>query len=700
MATSDSEAFESADEDFDFDIDSRVSSASHEKTARDNHEILNSQKSSDEGLIAKVQEKAATTQLTEDTKKLEDSLKSLEIGDTVVQVKNEPKVSGADDRSDSSESDGGGDSVRTLKGDNRPKLDPVTTAPIENELIETNTSSKDSSVLSDVNTSDSQIKVHSEVDTDTDSTRTNSRARKHEKKKPQTRETKQKSSIKKLGTKITAKSVTPLSDNENSDTVVCSKEFKESVHSDSLTIAKDSEKLLEAKSTGAETTVSTGISSVKNEEKISSVLEKLTESTQGKEGSGWGGWGNWGVSSLLSTATESVSTLTSQVTQGFSSVLETGIGIPDPEELARLDAERERKSQEKCTSAMHVPEEIERESLQSEDKSAESQSQDGAGLFGFSRVFSGVSSITKLVESTGSKVITGGLDTLETIGKKTMEVLQEGDPGLRKKREIFTEKIILSQVLREAKEKAEMEAKLNEDKEVMRKAHFETLFDDFQGLVHLEALEMLSKQCELKVKAILQSLTGQVAVELQDKMAALKELCEIPDDDTDETEEQSISDEWLKSLAESSHDLGVNVPVDKIANSWSDTVRWLSDSSSEIRPQEFHHKAISALARITAVSVEQFHKTAELLLVKEDRDPFQEAHCLQEMTLLLSVHISILAAKFSDTLTSHEEEEESPGLTSVSDIITNIFLEASNSSSYIKEAFQLIIPVLQLGVKP
>lgn len=38
------------------------------------------------------------------------------------------------------------------------------------------------------------------------------------------------------------------------------------------------------------------------------------------------------------------------------------------------------------------------------------------------------------------------------------------------------------QVLREAKEKAEIENKEIEDKESARKAHFETLFDDYQGI--------------------------------------------------------------------------------------------------------------------------------------------------------------------------------------------------------------------------
>jgi hypothetical protein len=79
-----------------------------------------------------------------------------------------------------------------------------------------------------------------------------------------------------------------------------------------------------------------------------------------------------------------------------------------------------------------------------EEQKCEAES---SGLFGLGHLMSGVSSITRLVETTGSRVLTGGLDTLETIGKKTMEVLQEGDPGLKKKRALFADRPVLSQVL-------------------------------------------------------------------------------------------------------------------------------------------------------------------------------------------------------------------------------------------------------------
>lgn len=64
--------------------------------------------------------------------------------------------------------------------------------------------------------------------------------------------------------------------------------------------------------------------------------------------------------------------------------------------------------------------------------------------------FGGFGSLVSGVSLLGSSVINRGLDTLETLGKKTMEVLQEGDPGLKKKRAMLfadQDKPVLSQVI-------------------------------------------------------------------------------------------------------------------------------------------------------------------------------------------------------------------------------------------------------------
>lgn len=43
-------------------------------------------------------------------------------------------------------------------------------------------------------------------------------------------------------------------------------------------------------------------------------------------------------------------------------------------------------------------------------------------------------------------MITGGLDALEFIGKKTMDVIAEGDPGFKKTKKLMIRNYTLSQV--------------------------------------------------------------------------------------------------------------------------------------------------------------------------------------------------------------------------------------------------------------
>jgi len=59
--------------------------------------------------------------------------------------------------------------------------------------------------------------------------------------------------------------------------------------------------------------------------------------------------------------------------------------------------------------------------------------------------------------------------------------------------------------------------------------------------------------------------------------------------------------------------------ADHCANQSSDTDKVVSG---------IYQKAIQTMAQLTAASVEQFHKVAELLLVKDDRSPKNEAQTL------------------------------------------------------------------------
>ncbi|XP_046430406.1 protein FAM114A2 isoform X1 [Neodiprion fabricii] len=421
-----------------------------------------------------------------------------------------------------------------------------------------------------------------------------------------------------------------------------------------------------------------------SEEKILPVLDKLSlAGEEQNKNAGWG-WGGWGVSSLINTASAGVTSLTNHVSHGLT-MLEESIGVPDPEELAKTE-----ESETEGSKTEGVADE--RSQLEKEPSDTQSQSS-----FGFGNLMSGVSSITKLVESTSNKVIAGGLDTLETIGKKTMEVLQDGDPGLKKKRAFFTQdsdKPILSQMLREAKDKAETEEKTLEEKQLARKVHFESLFDDYQGLVHLEALEMLSKQCDIKIQQHMINLNADELCSVQETLDEVKELCDLGDDDGDDVHETDLQ-ERLKGACK---DLGVTMTYDKLIDTWEQTRAYLSTViSTESVPadREVFQRAISTLAQFTALSVERFHKTAELLLVKERRSTVNEADALVQLTNILAGEVGVIANLFADKLNERVKHSDKPDATNAN--ITTIFLEAANASSYIQDAFKLLIPVLQVG---
>lgn len=322
-------------------------------------------------------------------------------------------------------------------------------------------------------------------------------------------------------------------------------------------------------------------------------LEKPPTSQQ----SSWGGWGGWGVTSLLNSATQSVTTLTSQVSQ----VLESSIGIPQPEELAKINAQQEQVKTE-----------------------TGSQPEDSSPLGTF-----GLGSIVKFVESTGTKVISGGLDTLEAIGKKTVEVLQDGDPGLKKKRAFLKldtmGKPNLSQILREAKEKAEQEPE--KPQETKKVKNYETLFDDHQGLVHLEALEMLSKLCSIKLDNLKNSLTGDSLREMQETLEQVRELCELSEDDEDN--EKVTLKEAGETVSNAVKELNIPITYAKFfdvceeANHWLDTVK-----TSLVDDVDIYQQAMDTLAQLTAICMEQFHKAGELLMVKEHRSTADEADSL------------------------------------------------------------------------
>jgi len=457
-----------------------------------------------------------------------------------------------------------------------------------------------------------------------------------------------------------------------------------------------------------------------------SVLENLNKAADNQ--STWGGgWGSWG-SSLLTSTVSSVATFTSQVGDGFNVVLEqveSSLGAPDPIELVRQDRDARRVkepndtpnggsqcSQEDIEDVQDgaVEQVIERaggsgtesgDELNPDGEGAtggEAEDDDGWGGWG-----AWGSNITKQVQNTGASLVHGGLDVLETVGKKAYDVIAEGDHGL--KNTIKTNKVNLSQTLRDAKDQYDENSKEREEFEEARKAHFGSLFDEYNGLVHLEALELISGESEGRVAGLLSTLPPEQLDQIKPTLIIIRNTCHVAE--SDDEEEESVEEQDFGAVCrECNAELGLAVSADKLLSVSSHARTWLTDCSEEqesgVRQslKEVHCEGIKALAEITACSVQHYHKVAQLLQLNPQDGTLssftEKAVCLERLNVILRKEVDLLSNKFTDCLTSTAESSEDQD--EVNAFITNIYLEASNSKSYIGDAFQLLLPVLQHSI--
>ncbi|XP_053574674.1 LOW QUALITY PROTEIN: protein FAM114A2 [Bombina bombina] len=433
-------------------------------------------------------------------------------------------------------------------------------------------------------------------------------------------------------------------------------------------------------------------SSMSSEEEC--LPEKLVQEEEPKSPSSWGYWGNWGKS-LISTATATVAT----VGHGISSAIEkaeTSLGIPSPVELSF-------GNQGKPTDGEQLSDPETEENSEAQDSESTSPITGALGFF---------SSISTAVQSTGKTVLTGGLDALEFIGKKTMDVIAEGDPGFKKTKGLMNRNTTLSQILREAKEKEELHVSSNVTAETERKAHYGLLFDEYQGLAHLEALELLSKENESKVKSVLSALSGEELETLKLELESLKEtfsLEEFDDEDDVEKGEEEFSQDVIALFKE----LQIPVRAEKITRAHKACYDWMAKQEEDLAEKEeepnsntdeqhkkttvedIHEFAVRSLAELTACSMDIFHKSATLILHGETQVPaIARGKALSQMTITLCKELTQLSKRITALMTAAGAAEKSDVL---NPLITGVFLEASNSASYIQDAFQLLLPVLEIS---
>ncbi|XP_075423989.1 protein NOXP20 isoform X2 [Ascaphus truei] len=431
------------------------------------------------------------------------------------------------------------------------------------------------------------------------------------------------------------------------------------------------------------------------------------------KGSTWGTWGTWGKS-LLSSASATVGHGLSAVKEKAGATLRIGNSTSDEGSVA------------------DAPESVEQEGTsEQEDCTTEQPSASSSG----SR--SVLSTITNVVQNTGKTVLTGGLGALEFIGKKTMNVLAESDPGFKRTKILMQRTVSLSQMLREAKdrEKERLAQQVTEE----RTAHYGLLFDEYQGLSHLEALEILSNESETKVQSFLATLEDKELDCLKADLIAIKEifLQKDFDNEVEQDEKEDETEEFVSMLTELLFELHVAATPDKLNKARKKAHDWVSlelcstipyseeqppkiDLNAEevkdvekeevketkdeqikadkksITMEDMYMRSMESLAEITARCIEQLHKVAELILHGQDveKPVKDQAVVLTKLTSAMCKEVSTLAKTFSGSLTSVGSKTKAEVL---NPMVNSIQAEGCNSTTYIQDAFKLLLPVLQFS---
>ncbi|XP_027677979.2 protein NOXP20 isoform X4 [Chelonia mydas] len=441
--------------------------------------------------------------------------------------------------------------------------------------------------------------------------------------------------------------------------------------------------------------------------------EQSSPDLDSSKGSGWGAWGSWGKS-LLSTASATVG-------HGLTAVKEKAGATLRIHNASSASSE----GAQPATTESETPGIINSNDVPDQSSVGVSPSSPSSGSRGM------LSTITNAVQNTGKSVLTGGLDALEFIGKKTMNVLAESDPGFKRTKILMERTVSLSQLLREAKEKEKQ--RLAQQVTVERTVHYGLLFDEFQGLSHLEALEILSNESEAKIQSFLTSLNGEELETVKNDLIAIKEIF-IPKDSNNEEDQEKKADteeEFVSMLTELLFELHVAATPDKLnkarkkAHDKLEETNFSTSLDLEEKPEENKQEeqkteqgggdggdkteekknktveevymlSIESLAEVTARCIEQLHKVAELILHGQEveKTAQDQAKVMTNLTSAMCNEVLSLSKKFSDSLTATGSNKKAELL---NPMVNSVLLEGCNSTTYIQDAFQLLLPVLQIS---
>ncbi|CAH8510546.1 unnamed protein product [Schistosoma turkestanicum] len=328
--------------------------------------------------------------------------------------------------------------------------------------------------------------------------------------------------------------------------------------------------------------------------------------------------------------------------------------------------------------------------------------------------------LTSSLQATSLNLVQGGVDVLELIGRKTMSVLAENDPGFN-----YTKKFLrppntinnrpnLSKVLREAYELHTSVESNNHQSMKQKRGDFTYQLECSRALLHLESLELVSEQASNQLHARLNSLPIDTTTTTDNNDKLLEtiwnnlNLDEIENYDNDNSNNnnnvgdtptttcsmynsimnkfktQHLNDNNLvKHNDQSNQQLPENLKPETVQlwykiieifdclNVIYSNERFLKattdvwktcdfDQSEPLSIEEIYFQSISSLAQFTSAYLEYLHKFSECILVRQHKTniDFIELSQILAYFFQLSVEAQVcLCQEFIKTIKSLPKEK-------------------------------------------
>uniref|UniRef100_A0AC35TQC4 Protein FAM114A2 n=1 Tax=Rhabditophanes sp. KR3021 TaxID=114890 RepID=A0AC35TQC4_9BILA len=362
----------------------------------------------------------------------------------------------------------------------------------------------------------------------------------------------------------------------------------------------------------------------------------------------------WGWSGLTNVAN-----VVSAVGDGISNAVETTLGIPSAEEMARTVRAREKISiiDEKPESSKEVGPANPLIHLASKNESS------AAGHF--SGLFSGL--------------VNTSLDALEVLGKKTFDTLtvseQKGEHSVRKFRFEGDKGGNLSDALKELRQKEqESESSFKPLQgygttvESSLIVSFPKIFEEHGGLVNLEGLENIANH---------RGLHEEQATGGTNKFSKLL--------DAFHTKDMKVIDsaEFNKALKDTISKIKVTFNVDPFISASNEQQEILNESQEldVASVDAIFLNAITSIAIISAKSVHAFHKIGQQLLLVPSL-PLEESFF--KLGQLFCGRIIYFAEEYVSLCSALGNSPK------IEEMMTNLYYESDNSCNYVKKTMALL----------